>query len=90
MAARRSGACPSKFRVLDEWAAWCATALRAALDPGDHCGPWDQEERAGPGLPPANARGAQTPRDGRHGSYPAARRTYEQAFDSHKERKITT
>jgi hypothetical protein len=28
-----------------------ATALRAALDPGDRCGPWDQEERAGPGLP---------------------------------------
>ena len=22
-------------------------------DPGDHCGPWDQEKRAGPGLPPA-------------------------------------
>ena len=28
-----------------------ATALRAALDPGDHCGPWDQEQRAG-GLGP--------------------------------------
>jgi hypothetical protein len=23
----------------------------AAPDPGDHCGPWGQEERAGPGLP---------------------------------------
>ena len=35
-----------------------ATALRAALDPGDHCGPWNQEEQAGPGLPPRCARRA--------------------------------
>ena len=35
-----------------------ATALRAALDPGDHCGPWEQEQRAGPGLPPPHARRA--------------------------------
>src|SRR6266700_2403349 len=31
---------------------WRATALRAALDPGDHCGPWDQEKPGRPGLPP--------------------------------------
>jgi hypothetical protein len=30
----------------------------AGLDPGDHCGPWGQEERAGPGLPPRCARRA--------------------------------
>jgi hypothetical protein len=30
----------------------------AALDPGDRCGPWGQEERAGPGLPPRCARRA--------------------------------
>jgi len=30
-----------------------ATALRAALDPGDPCGPWEQEKRAGPSLPQA-------------------------------------
>ena len=35
---------------------------RAALDPGDHYGPWDQEKRAGPGLPRQRARDAQTPR----------------------------
>jgi len=33
----------------------------AALDPGDHCDPWDQEERAGPGLPPRCARRATPP-----------------------------
>jgi len=32
-----------------------ATALRAALDPGDPCGPWEQEERAGHSLPPPGA-----------------------------------
>ena len=32
----------------------CATALRAGLDPGDHCGPWAAATRARPkGLPPA-------------------------------------
>jgi len=35
-----------------------ATALRAALDPGDLGGPWRQEERAGQGLP-RRARGAE-------------------------------
>src|SRR5215475_9442330 len=51
--ARRAGygAAPPASRVLR--IALRATALRAALDPGDHCGPWGQEERAGPGLPPA-------------------------------------
>ncbi len=28
-----------------------ATALRTALDPGDHCCPWEQEKRAGQSLP---------------------------------------
>ena len=37
---------------------WRATALRAALDPGDLGGPWEQEERAGPGLPRPGARRA--------------------------------
>jgi hypothetical protein len=62
--ARRAcyGAAPPASRVLR--IALRATALRAALDPGDHCGPWEQEKRAGPGLPRA-ARGAQTPVDGR-------------------------
>ena len=31
-----------------------------ALDPGDHCGPWGQEERQAQACPRA-ARGAQTP-----------------------------
>src|SRR5215813_7676731 len=59
--ARRAGygAAPPASRVLR--IALRATALRAALDPGDHCGPWGQEERAGPGLPRA-ARGVQTQR----------------------------
>ena len=63
-----------------------AIALRAALDPGDHCGPWEQEQRAGPGLP-RPARGAQTPRDGGYASYPDARQAIELAFDSHKKRE---
>ena len=56
--ARRAGygAAPPASRVL--CLALRATALRAALDPGDHCGPWGQEERAGPGLPPRCARRA--------------------------------
>ena len=56
--ARRAGygAAPPASRVLR--IALRATALRAALDPGDHCGPWDQEERAGPGLPRRCARRA--------------------------------
>ena len=39
---------------------WRATALRAALDPGDRCGPWGQEERQAQPCPRA-ARGAQNP-----------------------------
>ena len=57
----------------------------AALDPGDHCGPWGQEERAGPGLPRA-ARGAQTRRWRATRSKPDVR-THELAFDSQKERE---
>jgi hypothetical protein len=34
-----------------------ATALRAALDPGDPRGPWEQEKRAGPKpAPPGRGR----------------------------------
>ena len=56
--ARRAGygAAPPAPRVLR--IALRATALRAALDPGDLCNPWRQEERAGPGLPPPDARRA--------------------------------
>src|SRR6266516_4020889 len=79
------GAAPPAIRVLR--IALRATALRAALDPGDHCGPWEQEERAGPGLPPAlraarkpGSRGPQKPE-------PDARETAELAFDSHKKRE---
>ena len=57
-AAQGYGAAPPASRVLR--IALRATALRAALDPGDHCGPWEQEQRAGPGLP-RRTRGAQTP-----------------------------
>src|SRR5215510_13383142 len=39
-----------------------ATALRAALDPGDPCGPWEQEKRAGPSLPPPGAGASRTAR----------------------------
>jgi hypothetical protein len=39
---RPQGCCASRCR---------ATALRAALDPGDPCSPWEQAKRAGPGLP---------------------------------------
>ncbi len=81
--ARRAcyGAAPPASRVLR--IALRATALRAALDPGDHCGPWDQEERAGPGLPPA-LRAAHKPGGG--GPHEPAERqdTGELAFDSHK------
>ena len=45
----------------------------AGLDPGDHCGPWGQEERAGPGLPPAR-RAARKPLQWRaHRSKPNVR-----------------
>jgi len=60
------------------------TRLRRAADPGDHCGPWGQEERAGPGLPPRCARRAQ-PRGGGP-QEPAERQdTGELAFGTRKE-----
>ena len=82
--ARRAcyGAAPPASTVLR--IALRATALRAAPDPGDHCGPWGQEERAGPGLPPRCARRA-TPAVAGH-KRPAERQdTGELAFDSRKE-----
>ena len=66
---------------------WRATALRAALDPGDLGGPWGQAERAGPGPAPGQARGAQARPGGRPG-IPGRQRTTELAFDSQKKRKI--
>jgi hypothetical protein len=60
-----------------------ATALRAALDPGDHCGPWDQEERAGPGLP-RPTRGAQNPAVAGVRKHPNWKETNELAFDTQK------
>jgi hypothetical protein len=71
--ARRAGygAAPPAPRVLR--IALRATALRAALDPGDHYGPWGQEERAGPGLPTRCAmRAARNPAEAGH---PDARET---------------
>jgi hypothetical protein len=84
--ARRAGygAAPPAPRVL--CIALRATALRAALDPGDHCGPWGQEERAGPGLPRPRARRANPAMAG-HASYPDAQDACELAFDSHKKRE---
>ena len=84
--ARRAGygAAPPASRVLR--IALRATALRAALDPGDHCGPWGQEERAGPGLP-RHARGARTPRWRARELPPDAQDAHELAFDSHKKRE---
>jgi hypothetical protein len=66
--ARRAGygAAPPAPRVLR--IALRATALRAALDPGDHCGPWGQEERAGPGLPPALRAARKPPAVAGHGA----------------------
>ena len=84
--ARRAGygAAPPAPRVLR--IALRATALRAALDPGDHCGPWGQEQRAGPGLPPRRARRA-NPAVAGHTGYPGRQETGELAFDSRKEAK---
>ena len=80
--ARRAGyrAAPPASRVLR--IALRATALRAAPDPGDHCGPSGQEERQAQACPPryaarnpAAAKGTRTPG------------TSELAFDSQKERE---
>ena len=82
--ARRAcyGAAPPASRVLR--IPLRGTRLRRALDPGDRCGPWEQEERAGPGLPPRCARRAKP--GGGGPQEPAGRQdTGELAFDSHKE-----
>jgi hypothetical protein len=55
------GAAPPASRVLR--IALRATALRAALDPGDLGGPWRQEERGRPGACPAG-RAARNPDPG--------------------------
>ena len=65
-----------------------ATALRAALDPGDHCGPWDQEERAGPGLPRQRARRANPAMAGTR-KHLEGKETDEPAFDTHKEENLS-
>jgi hypothetical protein len=59
--ARRAGygAAPPASRVLR--IALRATALRAALDPGDHCAPWAQEERQAQACPALRA-ARKTPR----------------------------
>lgn len=52
------------------FASRCAgRASGAPLTPGDRCGPWEQEERAGPGLPLCAARGAQNPAVAGHTGY---------------------
>jgi len=81
--ARRAGygAAPPAPRVLR--IPLRGTRLRRAVDPGDRCSPWEQEERAGPGLPRA-ARGAQ-PGRGRAQATRTPGETAELAFDSHKE-----
>ncbi len=55
-AAHATGAAPPASTVLR--IPLRGTRLRRAVDPGDRCGPWEQEERAGPGLPPRCARRA--------------------------------
>ena len=76
--ARRAGygAAPPASRVLR--IALRATALRAALDPGDLGGPWRQEKRSGQGLPLAS-RAARGPRRGGRLRYPDAREQSELA-----------
>ena len=59
----------------------------AALDPGDHYGPWEQEERAGPGLPPPLRAARKPGGGGPQEPEPDARETAELAFDSHKKRE---
>jgi hypothetical protein len=83
--ARRAcyGAAPPAPRVLR--IALRATALRAALDPGDHCGPWAR--KSGQARPAPATRAARKPRGGGAHGPPDARERGEQAFDSHKERE---
>ena len=52
--AKGTGPPPPASRVLR--IALRATALRAALDPGDPCSPWEQEKRAGHKPAPARKR----------------------------------
>jgi hypothetical protein len=66
------GAAPPASRVLR--IALRATALRAALDPGDLGGPWRPEERAGQGLPRPCAR-RKPPAVAGAGEHPDARGT---------------
>jgi hypothetical protein len=60
------------------------TRLRRAVDPGDRCGPWEQEERAGPGQPPA-LRAARKPGGGRPQDQAERQDTGELAFENRKE-----
>ena len=58
----------------------------AGLDPGDHYGPWGQEERAGTGPAPA-LRAARKPGGGGPQQQAERQDTAELAFDSQKERE---
>ena len=62
-------------------------ALRAALDPGDHCGPWGQEERQAQACPRA-ARGAQNPAVAGVREHPNQQGTDELASGTHKEENL--
>ena len=66
---------------------WRATALRAALDPGDHCGPWGQEERQAQACPRA-ARGTQNPAVADVREHPNPQGTDELASRTHKEENL--
>jgi hypothetical protein len=81
--ARRAGygAAPPASRVLR--IALRATALRAALDPGDHCAPWARKSGRPRPAPRCARRGK--PRGGGAHGLPGRRATSELAFDSHKE-----
>ena len=85
--ARRAGygAAPPASRVLR--IALRATALRAALDPGDHCGPWRPGRAAGPGLPPRRARRA-NPAVADMREHPNPQGTDELASGTHKEENL--
>ena len=69
------GAAPPASRLLR--IALRATALRAALDPGDHCGPSARKYRQAPACPSRSAArpsAAAGHRPGQGGSTPASRR----------------
>ena len=65
------------------------TRLRRAVDPGDRCGPWEQEERAGPGLPPRCARRA-NPAVAGHRTKPDARTRVNWRSIAARKRKLQT